>query len=56
MITQKNFFDTLMYLHKDIETCEFACVIEKIIDKLDELDCDDVFGQEGWIQYFGLEE
>jgi len=31
-------------------------LLEKIIDKLDELDEEDFFGTEGWEHFFGLED
>ena len=31
-------------------------MLQKIVDKLDELDCEDYFGTEGWKHSFGLED
>jgi hypothetical protein len=31
-------------------------VLERIIEKLDELDCDDYFGTEGWRHSFGFDD
>jgi hypothetical protein len=31
-------------------------LLKEIIDQLDELDCDDFFGTEGWRHMFGLED
>lgn len=30
-------------------------ILKQIIEKLDELDCDDYFGTEGWKHMFGIE-
>ena len=30
-------------------------LLQKIVDKLDELDEDDYFGSDGWQHYFGVE-
>jgi len=30
--------------------------LQEIINKLDELDCEDFFGSEGWKHYFGFED
>lgn len=31
-------------------------LLKKIIKKLDELDCEDFFGSEGWKHYLGFED
>ena len=31
-------------------------MLQKIVDKLDELDEEDFFGSEGWRHYFGFED
>lgn len=31
-------------------------LLQKIMDKLDELDDEDFFGSEGWKHFFGVEE
>ena len=31
-------------------------LLQKVIDKLDELDREDYFGSEGWKHYLGLED
>lgn len=30
--------------------------LQELIDKLDELDCDDFFGSEGWKHHLGFED
>jgi hypothetical protein len=31
-------------------------LLETIIDKLDELDCEDFFGSNGWKYFFGIDD
>lgn len=40
----------------DLKEIPAKKLLKKIIKKLDELDCEDFFGTEGWKHMFGLED
>lgn len=45
-----------MFNVNDLKDDKAKEYLKKIIEKLDELDCDDFFGSEGWKHYLGFED
>lgn len=50
------FFKILGKLSNQEEYVEFAKHLVTLFEALDELDCDDVFGTEGWKHAIGLDD
>lgn len=51
----RNFCMKLTELKNNDDYAEFAEHVEKLMDLCDELNCDDVFGTEGWEHAVGLD-
>ena len=51
-----DFFKTIGKLSDNQEYSEFIEHIECLIELLDEMDCEDVFGTEGWKHAIGLDD
>lgn len=53
---EADFFKIIGKLSNQDEYAEFIQHMDNLFELLDELDCDDVFGTEGWRHAIGLDD